>query len=122
MSCPSFHSQQCESRRSSDGFISCQPGNDVFVNFSALQSNGLRSLQEGGAVEVRSNQGTEGLPSREWPVSLIEKAKLQRGTRSEIRCRAGLDVLASCWRSRIGTLQFRFLLASWICGIRMSRT
>jgi len=33
------------------GFISRQNGEDVFVHFSAIQSGGFRSLQEGQAVQ-----------------------------------------------------------------------
>ena len=43
------------------GFISRQSGDDVFVHFSAIQSNGFRSLQEGQAVELDVVKGPEGL-------------------------------------------------------------
>jgi CspA family cold shock protein len=43
------------------GFISRQGGQDVFVHFSAIQSNGFRSLQEGQAVEFSVVQGPKGL-------------------------------------------------------------
>ena len=43
------------------GFISRQGGQDVFVHFSAIQSNGFRSLQEGQAVEFNVVQGPKGL-------------------------------------------------------------
>ena len=33
------------------GFISRQNGEDVFVHFSAIQSSGFRSLQEGQQVQ-----------------------------------------------------------------------
>jgi len=42
------------------GFISRQNGEDVFVHFSAIQSNGFRSLQEGQAVSFDVNQGAKG--------------------------------------------------------------
>ncbi len=42
------------------GFISRQSGDDVFVHFSAIQSNGFRSLQEGQSVEFDVAQGTKG--------------------------------------------------------------
>jgi CspA family cold shock protein len=43
------------------GFISRQNGEDVFVHFSAIQSNGFRSLQEGQAVEFNVTKGPKGL-------------------------------------------------------------
>ena len=39
------------------GFISRQNGEDVFVHFSAIQSNGFRSLQEGQAVSFDVKRG-----------------------------------------------------------------
>jgi len=39
------------------GFISRQSGGDVFVHFSAIRSNGFRSLQEGQAVEFSVTKG-----------------------------------------------------------------
>jgi cold shock protein len=42
------------------GFISRQSGDDVFVHFSAIQSNGFRSLQEGQAVEFEVTRGPKG--------------------------------------------------------------
>ena len=42
------------------GFISRQLGDDVFVHFSAIQSNGFRSLQEGQAVEFSVKRGPKG--------------------------------------------------------------
>jgi cold shock protein len=43
------------------GFISRQSGDDVFVHFSAIQSSGFRSLQEGQAVELDVAKGPKGL-------------------------------------------------------------
>jgi CspA family cold shock protein len=44
------------------GFISRQNGGgDVFVHFSAIQSNGFRSLQEGQAVQFVVTNGPKGL-------------------------------------------------------------
>ena len=43
------------------GFIARQAGGDVFVHFSAIQSNGFRSLQEGQAVQFDVVQGPKGL-------------------------------------------------------------
>ena len=42
------------------GFISRQTGTDVFVHFSAIRSNGFRSLQEGQAVEFDVVKGPKG--------------------------------------------------------------
>jgi len=43
------------------GFISRQSGDDIFVHFSAIQSSGFRSLQEGQAVESSVTKGPKGL-------------------------------------------------------------
>jgi cold shock protein len=43
------------------GFISRQSGEDVFVHFSAVQSSGFRSLQEGQTVEFSVTKGPKGL-------------------------------------------------------------
>jgi CspA family cold shock protein len=43
------------------GFIERQGGPDVFVHFSAIQSEGFRSLQEGQRVEFTIEQGPKGL-------------------------------------------------------------
>ena len=43
------------------GFIGRQGGGDVFVHFSAIRSNGFRSLQEGQAVEFSVTKGPKGL-------------------------------------------------------------
>jgi cold shock protein len=43
------------------GFISRENGDDVFVHFSAIQTEGFRSLQEGQAVEFKVATGPKGL-------------------------------------------------------------
>ena len=43
------------------GFISRQSGEEVFVHFSAIQTGGFRSLQEGQSVEFQVTQGPKGL-------------------------------------------------------------
>jgi cold shock protein len=43
------------------GFISRQSGEDVFVHFSAIQSEGYKSLDEGQAVQFDVVKGPKGL-------------------------------------------------------------
>ena len=43
------------------GFISREGGEDVFVHFSALQSEGFRTLDEGQRVEFTIENGPKGL-------------------------------------------------------------
>ena len=43
------------------GFIQRSTGDDVFVHFSAIQSSGYRSLDEGSTVEFEVKQGPKGL-------------------------------------------------------------
>ena len=43
------------------GFLSRPNGEDVFVHFSAIQSEGFRSLQEGQSVEFNVVKGPKGL-------------------------------------------------------------
>src|SRR5215210_7628508 len=42
------------------GFIAPESGEDVFVHFSAIQSSGYRSLDEGQTVEFDITQGQKG--------------------------------------------------------------
>jgi len=42
------------------GFISHEGGPDVFVHFSAISSNGFKSLAEGDQVEFEITQGAKG--------------------------------------------------------------
>ena len=42
------------------GFIAREGGPDVFVHFSAIQSNGFKSLAEGDRVEFEIVQGQKG--------------------------------------------------------------
>src|ERR1700743_1971289 len=42
------------------GFLSRENGEDVFVHFSAIQSNGFRSLKEGQAVSFNVVKGPKG--------------------------------------------------------------
>ena len=42
------------------GFIARESGADVFVHFSAIQSDGFRNLEEGQRVEFNVEQGPKG--------------------------------------------------------------
>ena len=43
------------------GFISRENGPDVFVHYSAIQSEGYRTLEEGQRVEFTVERGPKGL-------------------------------------------------------------
>ncbi len=43
------------------GFIAREDGPDVFVHYSAIQSEGYRSLTEGQSVEFSIEKGPKGL-------------------------------------------------------------
>lgn len=43
------------------GFIEQEGGDDVFVHFSAIQSDGFKTLAEGDLVEFDITQGPKGL-------------------------------------------------------------
>ena len=43
------------------GFIQRDNGEDVFVHYSAIASEGYRSLEEGGRVEFEVTRGPKGL-------------------------------------------------------------
>ncbi len=42
------------------GFISDEAGNDVFVHFSGINSEGFKTLEEGAAVEYEVTDGAKG--------------------------------------------------------------
>ena len=42
------------------GFISDEQGNDIFVDFSGINSDGFKSLEEGQAVEFDVVDGAKG--------------------------------------------------------------
>lgn len=43
------------------GFITRENGEDLFVHFSAIQTDGYRTLEEGQAVEFEVGEGARGL-------------------------------------------------------------
>ena len=43
------------------GFIEADNGNDVFVHFSAIQSSGFKTLQDGQSVSFDVQNGPKGL-------------------------------------------------------------
>jgi CspA family cold shock protein len=43
------------------GFINRESGEDVFVHYSAIQSDGYRALEDGQKVEFEIVQGRKGL-------------------------------------------------------------
>ncbi|MFB0507914.1 MAG: cold-shock protein [Thermodesulfobacteriota bacterium] len=43
------------------GFITQEDGNDVFVHYSAISSEGFKTLREGDEVEFEISQGEKGL-------------------------------------------------------------
>ena len=45
------------------GFIASNGGDDVFVHFSAIQSDGYKTLNEGQAVEFEITDGPKGPPA-----------------------------------------------------------
>jgi CspA family cold shock protein len=51
------------------GFIEVEGGNDVFVHFSAIVSDGYKSLDEGQRVQFNVTQGNRG-PQAENVVKL----------------------------------------------------
>lgn len=42
------------------GFIETEDGGDVFVHFSAIQSEGFKTLEEGQSVEFEIVEGARG--------------------------------------------------------------
>lgn len=43
------------------GFIAREDGDDVFVHFSAIESSGFKTLNEGDEVEFEITEGPKGL-------------------------------------------------------------
>ena len=51
------------------GFLSRPNGEDVFVHFSAIESNGFRSLQEGQAVVFNVVRGPKGFQAEKVQIA-----------------------------------------------------
>jgi CspA family cold shock protein len=51
------------------GFIQRASGEDVFVHYSAIQSSGYRTLNEGATVEFEVEKGPKGLQAVNVKVS-----------------------------------------------------
>jgi cold shock protein len=47
------------------GFLAQEDGTDVFVHFSAIRSDGFRTLEEGQRVEFSVEQGQKGLQAKD---------------------------------------------------------
>ena len=47
------------------GFLAREGGADVFVHFSAIKTDGFRTLQEGRQVEFSIEQGPKGLQAKD---------------------------------------------------------
>ncbi len=43
------------------GFIARESGSDVFVHYTAIRSNGFKTLKEGQQVEFELGQGPKGM-------------------------------------------------------------
>jgi cold shock protein len=69
------------------GFIAPESGEDLFVHFSAIQSAGYRSLDEGQAVEFDVTSGPKGPQAAN--VRLLEPSSQHQPARPA-PCRAGL--------------------------------
>src|SRR5882672_10891888 len=82
------------------GFISRQSGEDVFVHFSAIQSNGFRSLQEGQSVQFDVVKGPKGCKRRTLRASKPRNKIRQRAAEQAAflfvdHCLPG----SACWAS-----------------------
>ncbi|HUU01368.1 MAG TPA: cold-shock protein [Myxococcota bacterium] len=47
------------------GFIEQEDGDDVFVHFSAIRTEGFKTLNEGDAVEFDVTEGPKGLQAKD---------------------------------------------------------
>ena len=65
------------------GFIGRENGDDVFVHFSAIQSDGYKSLNDGDEVEFEIVQGPKGPQADQ--VKITKRAPKQNGERGKER-------------------------------------
>lgn len=56
------------------GFIEREGDSDVFVHYSAIQSRGFRSLNEGDVVEFEVEEGKNGKGPQAANVNVVEAA------------------------------------------------
>ncbi len=83
------------------GFIAQEAGEDVFVHYSQIESDGYRSLTEGQRVEFEVTQGNKGLSATGVRSS---DARIGRGGRPEPKVPAGDPRYRSTpWRSATRT-------------------
>ena len=64
------------------GFIEMEEGDDGFVHFSAIQSDGFKSLKQGVSVEFEIASGEKG-PQATNVVELSQEATGEAGLQSE---------------------------------------
>ncbi|MFK4997061.1 cold-shock protein [Bacillus sp. N9] len=62
------------------GFIERENGDDVFVHFSAIQSDGFKSLDEGQKVTFDVEQGARGAQAANVQKLLNLKSFIQTGS------------------------------------------
>lgn len=63
------------------GFIAQDGGSDVFCHFSAIASEGYRSLNEGDEVEFEVEQGKKGLQAKNVRVLKVAAAPARQRQR-----------------------------------------
>ena len=66
------------------GFIAVDGGQDVFVHYSAIQSDGYKSLDENQRVEFEVVQGPKGPQADARPHRLTERTVRTARTRSAV--------------------------------------